>query len=75
MLTRAKTHKLDQEILWSLAQPFVKKQLPVCYIALLFDDGDKSMNTNIAVNSVGIIKGEILRHIPLYVATYEMAAK
>ncbi|KAF4028147.1 hypothetical protein GN244_ATG20181 [Phytophthora infestans] len=59
----------------SLAQPFVNKQLPVCYIALLFDDGDKSMDTSISVNSVAIIKGEILRHIPLYVATYEMAAK
>ncbi|GMF30642.1 unnamed protein product [Phytophthora lilii] len=71
-LTKATTHKCDQEILWKMAQPFVAKQLPVCYIALLFDDSSGESRDNKLVkfrlSPVQITKPEVLDAMPLYVA-------
>ncbi|KAG1710098.1 hypothetical protein DVH05_017105 [Phytophthora capsici] len=36
-LTMATKHKCNENVLWDLVQPFVKKNLNVCYIALLRD--------------------------------------
>ncbi|KAF1793024.1 hypothetical protein JG687_00017497 [Phytophthora cactorum] len=71
-LTRATTHKCGQNFLWKLAQPIVKQQLPVCYVALQLDDGgDSNKDNKIAGFRLNFTKNEILRHIALYVATYD----
>jgi hypothetical protein len=66
-LTKATTHKCNSDILWELAQPFVTKKLPVCYIALI---PDEKTRTAFRLNPVLITKKEVLDHIPLYVANW-----
>uniref|UniRef100_K3WHA1 Crinkler effector protein N-terminal domain-containing protein n=1 Tax=Globisporangium ultimum (strain ATCC 200006 / CBS 805.95 / DAOM BR144) TaxID=431595 RepID=K3WHA1_GLOUD len=68
-LTKATTHKCNAAILWELAQPFVNKQLPVCYITLIPDE-DKRLEFRLS--PVQITKKEVLDHIPLYVAHFEI---
>ena len=66
-LTKATTHKCTPDSLWELAQPFVTKKWPVCYIALI---PDEKARTAFRLNPVQITKKEVLDHIPLYVANW-----
>jgi hypothetical protein len=66
-LTKATTHKCNPNILWELAQPFVAKNLPVCYIALIPDENER---TAFRLDPVQITKQEVLDHIPLYIANW-----
>ncbi|KAG2872344.1 hypothetical protein PC114_g26432, partial [Phytophthora cactorum] len=68
-LTKATTHKCNADILWELAQPFVKKRYEVCYIALIPDE-DKRLKFRLS--PVQITKPEVLDHIRLYVAHLEV---
>ncbi|KAG2793767.1 hypothetical protein PC112_g23304 [Phytophthora cactorum] len=68
-LTKATTHKCNADILWELAQPFVKKQYEVCYIVLIPDE-DKILKFRLS--PVQITKPEVLDHIRLYVAHLEV---
>ncbi|KAF1777569.1 hypothetical protein GQ600_19206 [Phytophthora cactorum] len=52
--------------------PNCEAAITVCYVALQLDDGDDSNKDNkIAGFRLNSTKNEILRHIPLYVATYD----
>ncbi|KAE8895295.1 hypothetical protein PF005_g27062 [Phytophthora fragariae] len=71
-LTKASTHKCDEAFLWELAQPFVNKQLPVCYIALLPDDADEDNRLRFRLKPAVITHQKVLDHIPLYVAHFQV---
>ncbi|KAL3664232.1 hypothetical protein V7S43_010561 [Phytophthora oleae] len=67
-LTMATKHKCDAGVLWELVQPFVKKNLEVCYIALIHD---KDKIYEFQLDPVQITKREILDNVTLYVAHFE----
>jgi hypothetical protein len=62
-LTMSATHKCNEAILWQLVQPFVKKQLQVCYMALVPDE-DKRLKLRLSPEQ--ITRQEVLDHVPLY---------
>ncbi|KAE9248689.1 hypothetical protein PF004_g3739 [Phytophthora fragariae] len=74
-LTKATIRKFDADVLWELAQPFVNRQLPVCYIALLPEDPDEDKRLRFRMNPVEVTLQTVLDHIPLYVAHFQVASQ
>eukprot|EP00644_Phytophthora_capsici_P015902 jgi/Phyca11/536228/estExt2_fgenesh1_pg.C_PHYCAscaffold_490043 len=68
ILTMATKHKCNENVLWGLVEPFVKKNLNVCYIALL---RDKENIIKFRLDPVEIKKKEVVKNVDLFVAHFE----